>query len=328
MKSKKALILIHDSPLQVINSLEAVYSLGLDPLNCDWVCFLTSNSNSQKQVKEVADYFNLNTQTFTFNQNPYSKINRFYKLKSFLKTKKVDYILVSMLNVDLNVYAANLKKNAEVIFYDEGTHTLDLAQLKRMVLTPKSGPAGFIKKALFRLRPTNLDKLFTVFHKQLAHLPIDITPNNYSYIREHIQFKDKSNQVYIVGQHLYKKEVHTSTFLDYLSNLKNKFSENKLYYIPHRHDSTEILEQIHLTGINIRHIQTCIELELLMKPMLPLQIIGFSSSALLNLKLIFGENIQVTTIRIDTRDIKKAYQDKMNQIYTTFSEYGIKEIDL
>lgn len=329
MKNKKALILIHNSPLQVLNALEAIQILNINSQNAHFIAFATKASESFRQIQQTAQFLKLNTKLLPFANNPISKFLRFFKLKKIILNETYGYVFISMLNVDLNLYACNLKPTAKVIFFDEGTHTLDLLKLSQIKLSNKNGPGKFIKKILFKLRPVNINRIISIYAEKFPKQKIDSTKNEYALTKSLLKKKNFSKDVYIVGQHLYKKEISKEYFLECLDKLNNKLSQrHNLYYIPHRHDSEEVLRDIEKLNIKLKRTDLCLELELLKQNNIPFYIIGFSSSALLNLKIIFGDSISIQMYKLDPNKINSEYRDRMKNIITTFRENNIQEVQL
>jgi hypothetical protein len=160
-----------------------------------------------------------------------------------------------------------------------------------------------------------------------------IIKHGYREVKKLIKGMAKTNQVFLLGQPL--SEIHPEilteeSYFNYLAGIKHYFSGNELIYIPHRDELEEKLLRIESQAdIPVKRIDLPVELFLLNQVQKPSVIAGFITSALPNCKEIFGSEVEIVSIRLDSNKIiSKSMLAAVESTYTYFEKISDQKFNI
>ena len=113
----------------------------------------------------------------------------------------------------------------------------------------------------------------------------------------------KSERSFFIGQPL--SELGLISEEKYLSVLDACSKDNELVYFPHRRESREKLSKL---DVNVHFSEAPLELELLLMGELPISVIGFYSTALYTLKLLYGIDSYCYKLELVSKEVELIYQ--------------------
>lgn len=328
----KSLVIVNNSPLQILNAIEALSLKGQNLSDTFFICFAIPNTVAYEQIKKTAVFYGIEINFITFKKNFISKATRFGKMKKILKGHSFGYVFISMLDVDLNIYACNLFPLAEVCFHDEGTIILEYKKrwTDTVSIPVKKGFGGFMKKLLFSLKEVQIDEIITVFDKDLMFLSnkVKISLNNYAYIKKKLSDFKREPKIYCIGQDFYNKELPSAeVYFTEIKKIIKVYGAENIVYIPHRYETKEYLLPISEMGLEIITPDLCIELYFAAQGVLPHKIVGFTSTALINLQRIYGDILEIESFVVDFKNITDSVKlNRIKTIYKALEDNQIKMI--
>lgn len=215
------------------------------------------------------------------------------------------------------------KGKVQIVYVDDGSASLLIGKDQKDKLTLRFLFSRLVDNLVNKKIAERL--FYSAFIKEKEVLGIPVIRNNMNTL--HTEKKKVGDSVVIVGCFCRAFRDYGQDYFVYLGELNhyihNKWPNSKVYYYPHRRednikDITEICEnykwQICYSRINI-------EIDITQKESLPCEIIGFGSSALYLLKLLFKNEI-VTTIHFnesaDYLQIEKDYREVGINVYDFF----------
>lgn len=122
----------------------------------------------------------------------------------------------------------------------------------------------------------------------------DVTSKKYNVIRNQLvslRSKDKGTPkgVYIIGTNSSMLDFKDTTYFDYIKAIRYKYKEKELFYCPHRQDKNneKIFDLCRTLEISCFNTEVSVEFDFVTKNIIPEEVIGFNSNALIVLKKIF-----------------------------------------
>lgn len=279
---------------------------------CDWdaIDYLPKTTKRNKYFDFIADY---------------------YKHKLLLnsiinKIGNDDFVFIGNVG-DLWLYwlLANLKCRNKIII-DDGMATINHIEGGKIQFRRGKRLRNIIEERLLNL-PKSLNtssiSYFSLFSK-LDFYQVNYIRNNFSYVRLTYgrHFYQKTREAFFVGQHLVDLGViNLNAYIDIVNTIK-KYYQEKGYTFQYCKHRTENASQLPADW-NVHTFDYPIEVQMLRQSSLPCIIVGFYSSALLNLKLLFPKQMDIVSVRLPDHIIDKRYLYGIKNAY----EYYAKEID-
>ncbi len=326
---RKALVGIYNSPLQVLNAIEILSLERVKLEDALFVILLQEGTVAAENLKMLIEKEGLNSLVIPTTRKLTSKLVPYWKIAAFFFGKKLTYdvFMFPMMQVDFFAIIGNYSKATDVIFFDEGSHTLEVKADAPLHLSTSERWPSRVKRFLYSCKPMVVSKVYTIF-KIDHHGMTPVIP--YSYDRLKLK-KARNvrliNKTYILGQHLYLREISTAAYLKYLEEIKLSEKSGRLVYVPHRYDTESMIAKVKKLGFEVRPSSVCIEYDLVLGDEIPHKIIGFTSSALFTLHLIFKEDqVSFESKYIPTSEVYAGAQGKMNKIYENLKRAGISVI--
>ena len=208
----------------------------------------------------------------------------------------------------------------KIYFFDEGVHTFDFEMLEEKKYK-LSGIAHLL------LDEKKIDGVFTAF--DIAPGVSTLQSIRFDYFRSQMNTFQKKEHVYFIGQHLYLRQMNQECYLNLIREFQTSMNLPIIYY-PHRHEVPYVLGKIKEMGITIADNTYSVEYSFRVNQEIPLAIYGFLSSALIGLKQIFQEKVDIGYIYLylDHDLNEKSNKTKVKKIYKEMERLGIRKINL
>ena len=322
---KESTLIIISSPFQAICAIEAiVYFEVKEP----YIIIIPNKENSIniKTYQILADY--------GINQYKIVKFDYFLKLLSYVISKKPYYlfytkkfskiIIGDYLNPTHKLLASYYNNN-ELIYLDDGNSSIEIFKYKSK-LAKRRSINNFLK--------INISNI--LLHSRKKHTFFSVFPtkndffinktNKLNFLKNKINIVDNRNDIYILGSNIYLMNYITGDkYIEYLKkticSLNKNNTNSKIYYCPHRGENIKDIEKIcEKLKLNIFQTQKTIEIDIVEKGIIPKIIVGFGSTALYTLKILFDE-IQIYLIKLPTNN--KNVNNTYNLIYKVYDKKNI-----
>ena len=225
---------------------------------------------------------------------------------------------------------ANIDKE-KVFLLDDGTATI--VDYERSIKINKINRYSLkeLRFLTFGLKIKVKDKINLFTYYNLEKLPgFEVIKNNLEYMKKDFVLNniDYDDTIFFFGQpsEIFsdKKELEL-----YLYKIVNKFSDKKIFYIPHRSQTKDEINNIMLVNKNIKilEINMPVERYFLDNGIYPKYAISYISTALTTTKILFPEcNVNYTKIKnpnLHLNDMKY-----LNYLYYYFEKDQINELVL
>jgi len=327
---EKSAIYIIGSPFQALCAIEAK-----NHFNCfknDF--FITYLSDKIKKKSTIINIFN-NFGIYVYQEIILPKY--FYYLKyvitNLLKNTKYDYIFIGdYYNTAYYLLALTFKKKgSKIIFLDDGNSSIEAFNFKFKYAIER-GIAYYLRylitKTLCSPLFKNSDTFFSIFSSTETNY-FNVISNNFEVIRANVINKNTNpDNIVIIGTNLVEMGLYAKVdYLKLLVDAVQKYPQiHTIFYYPHRGESEIKLNEIKkILNIIIKENNTCIELEIIKNSISPKLIIGFGSTALFSLKMLYPNSVVVGYILNMNADYQNViYAD----IWKEYTKQGIKIIDL
>ncbi len=329
-------LFIIESPLQLLNAEEAKYYF---PSKKN--ILLVKYSSNKKNNMQITKILKMQKWDYIYNiQFIYSKIVFlpfiFTLIQLKLKYKYFNKIFIGEFRSDyMWLYINNIKHEKSVLL-DDGTLTI-LVQNKYLEDINKYNEKRSKSKdfifSLFLFKNSNrkMIDLFTMFKFKTYHNQI-LYHNNFNFMNSKMSNCKllPGDQVFFIGGDLVElKIISLDYFYECIDYIKKFYQQqNKtIIYLPHRGETNNKLEILeNKFHFNITYFENPIELELLYKRILPVNIASFYSTALITLKNIY--NIKnIDSFKLDINQINHEHQISIEEIYKYYNkEFNIVEM--
>lgn len=319
------------SPFQILCAIAAIKQLEI--VSYKLFLLLKRDNVRNEQVIKLLETFNI-----PYKRLPY--LNRFNFWFSIVKSyshngnkyKRLfigDFRNVSQLYAGLRF----ISDNSNVVMLDDGNATISILN-------------GVRSKPLTKTHVILLNKITKrrkiIYNKNFLTIYSDIINPKYNIEKLYLDKVSCINNlgkplknVYVVGTNVNgycnALDIPVNTFLQKLGelmhNLREKFPDETIYYIPHGRDKNDFVEKLcQQYGCVYCRPDMMIELELLSLPNPPKAIYGHTSTALYTLKKMFPAS-KVVNILFDLSEENPAYKRKksITEYYLRIGIECIKE---
>lgn len=353
-------VFIVETPLQLLNAIEAKHSLDLG--ECFLILILSDPFPEQvfRPLLNLADWKNVDCIWLSHRFDPINlqwlgkplshRLNEYVKeSKQLVKRLKFDKLSSNCAEIDNLVlgnllqgymqHLANLIKARRVYLLDDGTDTLRVnASRKRIEPDPTFVPGSLLRRAKNCIRRVLLDwdvreiRSVTFF----TSYDLDLSPkdsyirNNYTFWRERLKTSATKDVVYFLGQPLVEDGyLAQENYLAALTKIVKHYAGQNILYLTHRREAEANVEAIRGMGFRVGRFDLPIEVQMLNEEM-PSELSSFFSSALDNSRIIFGANVKVTAFRIDQKCFLPGceFVEEIYEYFRTHSEPAFRVINL
>jgi hypothetical protein len=309
-----------ESPLQLLNAIEAKNYFDLDDRESILIVFIGKSELNFEQINYLIDKNSWKEINFIRHNKKVDVIKKVFSLNRIAKRYLVSSVFFGDYRSWYMRHFINITKPENVYLLDDGAATVNIYnqlsigfkfEEKRLFLK-------LIKKYLLRIREEDIQffDYFTIYDLKTTSTS-KIFRNNYQVLKSLNKLKEKSNEVFLLGQPISEKNVmEEDKYIDYLIKIQKYYNNYRLIYICHRSETKEkVLRIENELGISCRTFDTSIEYALSLQESLPKVLISFYSSALINCKEIFGDIIDISSYYIDSKDINSDYRTYVENIY-------------
>mgnify|MGYP003424579913 CR=1 FL=1 len=316
MENKKNLFVIN-SPLQLLNSIEAIYKFELK--NIIIVAIYNRSIKNIEQIEAQLGKINCD-EIVRFNPLKEGKLKGYVKLIRYLKKYSYEYIFLGELeDFRFRAIVANLNKT-NLFLVDEGSATVALYEStikKDRINRFKFKSLKFIFNGLKINIKDNIN-FFTYYDFNPLKKGL-VIKNNLEYLKKDFikNELDYEDTLFFLGQPLHI----FSDNKEFKNSLKRVIKKNKnknIVSIPHREDkeTIEIIKDID-NRINILELNQPIEKYFLQLGIYPKYLILYSSTALTTLKILFP-NCLVEYLKNKKPNLELNDMKNLNFIYKYF----------
>ena len=327
--SKTALFII-SSPLQLMNSIEAIKYFGITKPK-----LLIIHIVNRDDIKK-----------------------HFSRLLEFIEWDSIDYVQLPEKKLDKILFPKNIKKslnrininNIDKIFVGDYqsnhiNHIVNYLDIKDVYLID-DGMAMAVYDTYLYSKPRK-EKIVDIFYKFIGYQikPIDYTfftffnlkerrviQNNFSFFRNLISQKEIKNRVYFIGQPLVELDIITrDSYIRVLQKIIDFYSDKEFIYVLHRREEESYIDIVS-KELDFRYIRfdNLIELEMIFSNTIPSHFGTFYSTAILTLPKLFNKSAY-HAFRIDNnilinQDLK--FKEALDSCYQEFidSDIEVKKI--
>lgn len=279
------------SPLQLINVVEAIKTMALK--NNILIMIGRPSETNNRQIEDVLKVINYQWRKIYYVEKT-SKSNFIAYVRLIKEIKKLSFenIFIGEIDTINTVIIANVNyKN--VFLVDDGASTIkrhnELLKEKKVSFREKM---KFLRFKLFGLKGYKPYKInfFSFFDLEQKSDEI-IVKNDFKNLKNNFQFeKNYSNNVYILGQPLYNKQITEETYINGLCKIFDYYKDKDFIYLKHRYEkpTATILDFLEIRAKVVQN-QYPIEFDFLLKQEYPKYITGFFSTALYTLDRMFSD---------------------------------------
>ena len=330
MEKEKSAIYIIGSPFQALCAIEAKHYFNCFK-NDFFITYLSDEIKKKSTIINIFNNFGINIYQEIILPKYFNYLK--YVITNFFKNTKYDYIFIGdYYNTAYYLLALTFKKRgSKIIFLDDGNSTMEAFSF-RFKYAKSRGTAYYLRHLITKTFCfplfKNSNTFFTIFSSTETNY-FNIIPNNFELIRANALNKDLSDEsIVIIGTNLVEMGLYSKEdYIKLLVNVLKKYPQaHSIYYFPHRGESEIKLNDIEkISNMIIKENNTCIELEIINNSIAPKLIIGFGSTALFSLKMLYLNSVVIgysLNMSADYQNVIYAY------IWKEYVKKGIKIIDL
>jgi hypothetical protein len=302
----------------------------------------TSNQRTKSQMEHLLHIKKWDKiYPIDYSSLPINFIKEFFLLKK-LKKSDIEFNNIFIGDyrlLNFKIFPINIKHN-KIFLLDDGTSTFTVQDfyLKDQKEYSEKYFLEQSKKTIaklffgFDIRLHEKIHLFSCYNI-IPHPGQEIIINEYlytkTYLHNKLELKINRDKIYYIGaKYVEANLMQEDIYLDLIEKIKEKFSNQKLIYVPHRGENELKLARIKLLGIDIEYFKNIVEIEFLFRDELPGTICGFTSSVLVNIPKIYPQ-INVMVFKVDKQLFRASYRSTIQNFYTRFNESeGLKLYDL
>ena len=321
------------TPLQFLNAITARRYFNIDEKDAILIILYNHSENTKKQLNYIEQ---TNTEGWRKTLRLKNRNNLFHLLE-------LRYIIKKLTKENLNyklfvgnytntIYRdiANNKVFEEVVLLDDGNATISLydqmVNKNNIDLNKNKSILNRFIRRIVKLNPNYLSKctFFTVYKELKPVQEINVIHHGYiCFEKELINKKVSNDAVFLGSPYVDLQLMKEEDYLNLMRIIRKKFN-NKIWYIPHRTETEEILKKIRNIGYTIKRLNTSIEYEILINRFeIPSHILCFTTSAAINFKyLLANKEVRIEVLKPEinkfTDDI---YREKIVGIYKYYEKY-------
>lgn len=324
---------IVESPFQLISAMEAKYAFpddkhilfirySLEERNNKQINKLLSMSEWDEIIKvRLSEY-----QILTF-------IDIIYKLKKITQRKE------NLNNVFLSFYGpgyqryflANTRKN-KVFLIDDGYYTLEIQRNYLSVSNPYPFKDSIIRKLILNAAGLISDaidtvNLFTCFNVIPAQHQC-VIKHEFNFLKS-IMFKKNmkvDENIYLLGGNWIETDyLSKEYYLSLIRKIAQYFYPQNIVYVPHRRESSDNVNLIRsIENMQVDWFDNPVELEFILRGIVPTCIASCFSTALITLKSIHPST-KICVFKLDDSQINPLFRKRVKEFYD-FSELMFESV--
>lgn len=312
------------SPFQSLIAVESILSRGAD----DYSIYLLQNGNKQNlPAQEVLKLFRISHSIITVG----SLLDVYKEAKKLKNSFNVCYV-GDYFDYRLRIIASYaLKHKGKLVYMDDGSSSITVLNHEHPLRTLPFKLRFRFYDPLIRLKRKHIQTAyFTIYNISVKK---DISLCDFSYVRSYLKEKQISIQekTIIIGTNPVLFNSYNDYYLFLEETIKKyvKDESGNVWYCPHRTEapSKEIDILLNRYGIT-RHISRyCVEVDLLLNNCYPNCVIGFGSTALSSLKIIYP-NADVLCVKFPNSVLLTLKSEGYDGIYEYLKKQGVNILSL
>ena len=309
------------SPFQALCAINIIKQKGMNKPTI----FLINGIGSFEKTKKVLELYNYDYILVDRTLPWYSLIRFIKSMGNYMNVYVGDYFSIKEYIIAMTAS----KCGGNVVYLDDGNSTLSIAppvsrkryySIKNRIAWMLFGLWGGLKHLQY--------SFCTIYDiQEISGYPV--SKNDLSgLIGCEIAMPKKG--FFIIGTNVGELKLKDYTYVDYLKRvityLKDRDTNEPIYYCPHRKDPESYSELLSENHIQLFNTEVSVEVDFCSKGINPLLIIGFGSTALVTLKNIYQESEVVNcTILFEDEELNRTYKSieaymKEHRIQTLFIE--------
>jgi len=343
-------VFLVNTPLQLLNAIEAKYHFKLDAEDC--LLIVMGDRKSQPQLLSLAGSVDKEFGCVTvlnnvslFPGDPFTvsesllrrmtndtkilkksifNIRRLNKIAKYLG--EVDYIFIGYVRLIYTRHFVNTMIHKKVFLLDDGTATLALAKERKQGFF--IGPEKNLKSKLKFYGKRLISRVKDEYQESYSFFTMyDIDPgdkdqvikNEFTHMRANIDLLPDSDDVYFLGSPLSEAGfISQDEYLAYIKRVKAYFENRRILYVAHRRESKNKLDKLSkVHGLKVIMFEYPIEYQLAHIGSRPEILASFISSALDSCKTIFGDKLKIISFKLDLNEDHK----QLLQVYDNYATY-------
>ena len=314
------------SPLQLINSLEAIEHFKLTQNILVLIYNNTTNTNTQ-----MDNLISLYSWKRVIKVNEKQKRSKYFEYMRFvkeLKKESYNYLFFSNLGSIHKLLLANIKRK-RTIYLDDGVETITRYNT---IFKPQKLNKFKLRQIRFlfgglKIKIDEKIDLFTYFDLEPLKESKIIKNTLSNFQKKYLKESQKDENIYFIGQPLVKTNLLLED--DYFSYLEHILAlyPQKIIYIPHRTEIvSERLKSYISEKFEIRDINMPVELYFLQNGIYPNHIISFMTTAFFTLQKLYSKTA-LSYIYIPSHKILERQKDVAGA-YEFIEKLNIYKIDI
>ena len=357
-------LFIVETPLQLMNAIEAIYYFGLKHnhllLHTGGTGFPLNYFSEMLAYNDWEKIRYIRFKALTFNHNPNYTFHRLstifqsflYDLQKVVNLQILNHLCRCYTTVD-NIFLGNylrgyqeyMRHIANTITYnslyllDDGTDALLINEERSNLncFSTKTSTGFFKTKLKQALKSCIIDLNIKDAPQLTFYSAYDLDVNKHDKLIKnsfnHLKLlqipKSKSSGIYFLGECLVEdSSISLDVYISYLGRVKKFFNNKSITYIPHPRESAFTVSSIEQKlNFFIKKLNRSIEIDLCFNPEKPDIVAAFFCSALINCKHIAGSNIKVISFYLPP-DILNRYKKLSHRVYNYFQHNSNSTIDL
>ncbi len=323
-------IFIIESPLQLINALEARHQLEPNTYSILIVLQGVSDKNLE-QIESLIDkeeWQEVHVLRKTKNRWRYRKYTQ--HLNEIISNHKyIKSVFIGEYRSILMRHVANKCVPTNKYLLDDGNYSL-FAQQKILAGKGDIDTRDVFRKIYDRMLGLQDHDLFGINFFSVYDLNINAETesrfirNQYLRIRKLLSDKKKEDYVLFLGSNMPEMGVLSEEYyFNCLKKIKRHYSNKLIKYVPHRRESPKKIIKIkEELQFEICSPNKPVELFLLEEESLPNCLAAFFSSALDNCHHILGSRLKINSFKVSQKEIQlKEYRERTKLIYDVYMSY-------
>jgi len=311
---------IASSPLQLLNCIEARDRFHANEEN--HLFFIYKKSIDLEQAKPLLKHGWTSRKFFKW-----TKLSRLFygvMLRSYLSRVKGARNLYLGYPYNIRAHIAN-STASNVWVVDDGNYSVWLADQLENADSGIWRRPSLADRLLGRRVSTEYlreAKFFTIYPvlERSSHLSVI---NDFQCVRANLANMEETEEVIFIGSPVVGNLVQfSSQFVELMAEVSKYYNYQRVSYVAHRYEDVDELKDL-LGGLNfeIKRFATLIEMQFMIDEQKPRALASFTSSALVNLNLIY--DVPVVAFQVPDSWIPKNKRDIYGAVYKQLQKDGI-----
>ncbi len=322
------------TPFQVLCMYEAIQHFQIS--NYKIIIPFSRQEVRNHQTLAMLDYFNLKYELY--DENEYRAKKLLFSAKVLGNSEENKYPRVFIGNYKLLLYRAIalslLKRDGNVVYLDDGNASLNTLKGEEQKVSLACNILEKFASLLAWHKNIALKQNFFSIYSDVETRK-NVCANKFEGLKA-LMKEGSSNQdtAFFIGTNPemfnWANGLTVSQYENFLTRalneLKDKYGNLSMIYIPHGRDNSDFAKKLcNSLGIEYRRLNEAVELSLVKENVLPKAVIGFTSSALFNIKKIIPE-AKVLNYTVENESAPKYLE--YSEISKYYMQNGIKLIKI